>query len=294
MWLDREGQPAGSIPKPDGYERPALSPDGKVIAAEQIDPQTRTPDIWLIDTTRGVSWPLTANPAAERLAVWSPDGTRVAYSSRRGRNPPNIFQMMSNGTGSEELLLKSDVVVQPTDWSRDGRFIIYAALDPQTQWDLWYVAVTPGGERAPVRYAVSPFNEHHGRLSPDGRWMAYVSDDSKRWQVSVCGFPECGARTLVSTDGGVEPRWGRDGRELFYVAPGGALMAAAVQSGSTFSAGTPRALFRHRFAGLNDEMWRPEYVPGADAQRFLVNGLVDERPLSPVTVVLNWTAGLRR
>jgi hypothetical protein len=124
--------------------------------------------------------------------------------------------------------------------------------------------------------------------------MAYVSDESKRWQVYVCGFPECRNRTLVSTDGGVEPRWARDGTELFYVAPGGTLMAAAVQPGSTFAAGVPHALFRHHFAGLIDEMWRPEYAVAADGKRFLINSLVNEHPASTVTVVLNWTAGMAR
>jgi Tol biopolymer transport system component len=291
LWLDRDGKQVGSVTGRGRYERTALSVDEKTVAVEVIDSELQTPDIWLIETGRQVASRFTTNPAAERMPVWSPDGSRLVFSSPRNGNPPSLFEKLSNG-GSEQLLFRSDYLVQPTDWSRDGRFVVYARRDPRTQWDLWVVPASPasdGQERRPELFLQTPFAEHHGHLSADGRWMAYASDESGRWEVYVRAFPPQDGRWQISTDGGVEPRWRSDGKELFYVSSDGALMAVALQfDGMKIQPAAARALFKARFATFGSDMWRPVYVPAHDGQRFLVNILVEETAPSPITMVLNW------
>jgi Tol biopolymer transport system component len=297
VWLDRDGKQVGSVANSGRYERAALSPDEKTVAVELIDPHLQTPDIWLFETTRNVASRFTSDPSAERMALWSPDGTRIVYSSPRGANPPSLFEKMSSG-GSEQPLFRSDYLIQPTDWSLDGRFIVYARRDPHTQWDLWVVPASPdlhGDERKSEMYLRTPFNEHQGHLSADGRWMAYASDESGSWEVYVRAFPPLGSRWQISTNGGVEPRWRRDGKELFYVSPDGALMAVPLQFDDTqVQPTTPRALFKARFAVFSADMWRPVYAPAAGGHRFLVNIIAEETAPSPVTMVLNWPAALKR
>jgi Tol biopolymer transport system component len=275
----------------------ALSDKEDAVAVEVIDTQLQTPDIWLVDAGRRVTSRFTSAAGAERMPVWSPDGTRIVFSSPRNGNPPNLFEKMSNG-GSEVRLFESDTLIQPTDWSRDGRFIVFGRRDPRTQWDLWVVAASPDGrgERRPEMYLQTPFNEHHGHLSPDGRWMAYASDESGRSEVYVRAFPAQGGRWQISAGGGVEPRWRADGKELFYVSPEGALMAVALQSdGTKMQPATQQPLFKTRFAVFGAaDMFRPVYAPGNGGQRFLVNVLVEETAPSPVTMVLNWPAILER
>lgn len=146
----------------------------------------------------------------------------------------------------------------------------------------------------PVSYLRTEFNEHHGHLSPDGRWMAYASDESGSWEVFVRAFPVPDNRWQISTAGGAEPRWRRDGKELFYVSADGTLMAVAVQLEADFKASAPRALFRTHFGSFGAEYWRPVYVPAADGQRFLINTVISETSSSPVSVILNWPALLQR
>lgn len=294
VWLDRDGKQVGTATTPGRYERTALSPDEKTVAVEVIDPQLETPDIWLIETARSVASRFTSAPSAERMPLWSPDGTRIVFSSPRDGNPPSLFEKMSNG-GSEQPLFTSDYLIQPTQWSLDGRFIVYGRRDPETQWDLW---VWPSSdphraERKPEPYLRTPFNEHHGHLSPDGRWMAYASDESGGWEVYIRAFPARGARWQVSTNGGVEPRWRPDGQELFYVSSSGVMMAVALGfDGVMVQPATARALFSARFAVFGADMWRPVYAPGDGGRRFLVNVVVEHTAPSPVTMVLNWPAAL--
>ena len=271
IWLDREGKQLGTVAKPGRYQRAALSADEKTVAAEIIDRHVQTPDIWLIETMRAVTSRFTSDAAAERMPLWSPDGSRIVFSSPREGYPPSLFQKKSTGAGGEELLFRSDRVIQPTDWSRDGRFIVYARQDPKTQWDLWVVPATPvpaNGERKPVLYLQTPFNEHHGHFSADGRWMAYSSDESGRWEVYVRAFPSAGARWQISRDGGVEPRWGRDGKELFYVSPGETLTTVAVQPAAEFQASAPRALFKTRFAASGAGTWSQDIPRRTEASVF--------------------------
>jgi Tol biopolymer transport system component len=259
-----------------------------------IDPHIETPDIWLVDASRGRSR-LTFEPGAERHPLWSPDGTRLIFSSPRNGRPPGLFEKMTNGA-AETLFFESDLILQPTDWSRDGRFVVYGRRDSKTQWDVWVVPANAGrADRKPTIYLPTPFNEHHGRLSPDGRWMAYASDESGRWEVYVSAFPGGGGRWQISAGGGVEPRWRSDGKELFYVSPDGTLMAVALQFNQrSVLLAAPRPLFTARFGEFGAQIFRPVYAPSHGGHKFLVNVIVEETTASPVTMILNWPAAMSR
>jgi dipeptidyl aminopeptidase/acylaminoacyl peptidase len=286
VWLDRGGKQIGSVEGPGLYLRPALSPDGKRIAVERLDPQTGSFDIWLLDSVRATVLRLTFGSSNQTHPVWSPDGGRIAFTSDRD-GTSNLYQKTSSGAGSEELLLRSGTAKYAMDWSPDGRFIAYESQDPKTGTDLWVLPLL--GDRKPVPFLQTGFNEGQGQFSPDGRWMAYVSDESGRGEVYVQTFPASGGKWQISAAGGAYPRWRRDGKELFYVAAGQKLMVVPVQADSTFQAGRPQALFELHF-------FQPviPYNASADGQRFLVNTPLEEDNSSPVTVVLNWTAELKK
>jgi Tol biopolymer transport system component len=295
MWLDRSGREVAGVTKPGRYERAALSPDEGTVAVEVIDPHVETQDIWMVDAARGVMSRFTSGSSAERMPVWSPSGERLLFSSPRDGQPPRLFEKMVNGL-DEKLVLASDLILQPTDWSRDGRFIIYGKRDSKTQWDIWIVpAGGNDGERTSSVYLQTPFNEHHGHLSADGRWMAYASDESGRWEVYVGAFPARGSRRQVSTGGGSEPRWRADGKELYYVTPDGTVMAAVMSfDGDAALVASSQALFKARFGLFGSEMFRPVYTPADNGRRFLVNVVVEETAASPVTMILNWPAAVSR
>jgi hypothetical protein len=192
-------------------------------------------------------------------------------------------------------------IPSPLDWSPDGRFLIYHVVSPSTGFDLW--ALPMAGNRKPFPALRSLFTKIHANFSPDGKWIAYTSDESGAYEVYFEAFPDPerassgqrhpAGKWQISTKGGSEPRWRSDGRELYYLAPDRMLMAVPVQTGTPFQAGVPKALFQTRVPpGVNPN--RRGYVPAAGGQRFLVNTLVEEPRPSPITVVLNWTAGLGR
>jgi Tol biopolymer transport system component len=295
VWLDRDGRQVGTVTTPGRYERAALSPDEKTVAVEVIDPHLETPDIWIVETSRGVISRFTSESGAERMPIWSPDGTRILFSSPRDGNPPRLFEKLASG-GVERPFFGSDLILQPTDWSRDGRVIVYARRDSKMQWDVWTVAAnSEGATRKPAVYLQTPFNEHHAHLSADGRWMAYASDESGRWEVYLAAFPPKGGRRQISTGGGSEPRWRQDGKELFYVSPDGTLMAAALQfDGGSVRPAAPRPLFKTRFGIFGSDMYRPVYTPADGGRRFLVNLVAEETLPSPVTMILNWPAAVTR
>jgi Tol biopolymer transport system component len=210
-------------------------------------------------------------------------------SLRGGR--ADLYQKSSSGTGGEEAILVSEKTKYPTDWSTDGKFLLYRAFDARANFELWTLPM--GGDRKPVPFLKTAFGVSHGQFSPDGRWVAYASNESGRWEVHVAAFPGPGGNWKVSSAGGSEPRWRRDGRELFFVAPDGKLMAVDVKEGSTFEAGAAIPLFQIR---------RREHISSADLfsydvspdGRFLVNLDVGEVTSAPLTVVLNWTTDLKK
>jgi Tol biopolymer transport system component len=229
-------------------------------------------------------------------ALWSPDGSRVVFNSNRPGESQNLYVKLAGGATPEEALLKSDVAKSPTSWSADGRFVVYDSDGGKNSSDIWVLPLT--GDRKPIPFLTTPATEGQGELSPDGRWMAYTSNESGRFNIYVQPFPATGGKWLVSTGLGLEPHWRRDGRELYYMAGPRRLMAVDVRtSGTTFEASVPRALFD--IAGSAVGLVGPTsrsgaFIPSADGQKFLV-ALQPPSPISnPLTIVLNWTAGLKK
>ncbi len=291
LWFDRAGKQLGSIGPPGLYGNPFLSPDEKRLAVNRDDPKVGSADIFVIEISRGLASRFTFHPSSEWLPVWSPDGNRIVFASNR-EGAFNLYQKLSSGAGNDELLLKSNTMQTPSDWSLDGRFIIFSNVDPKTGYDLWFLPLF--GDRKPKPFLATEFNEAHGVLSRDGRWMAYVSDESGRLEVYVRAFPQAGEKVQISTAGGDQPKWRRDGRELFYIAADKKLMAVEVNgAGPRFETGATKTLFETRVPTLGITDVRNSYVVTVDGQRFLINTLVSEGTGMPMTVVLNWTAGIR-
>jgi serine/threonine protein kinase/Tol biopolymer transport system component len=292
VWMDRRGQHISSFEVTAGLGQHWLSPDEKRFIADRFDPQAGTGDLWLCDVAGGNSARFTFDPAPDFNPVWAPDGRRIIWSSARNSGVLNLYQKAASLAGEDTLLLKSDQNKFATDWSRDGRFIIYRQNDPKTKSDVWVLPVG-NGETQPFPVLRTEANEAAGSLSPDGRWLAYASDESGLYEVYVQSFPKGGGKRQVSTGGGNHPRWRRDGRELFYYAPDGKLMAAPVERAESFEVGAVIALFEFR-AGNVLTSTRAPYAVTADGQRFLINAAVETEPNAPLTVVVNWAAGVKR
>ena len=288
VWFDRAGKQLDTVGAAGHYSDIRLSPDGKRVAFQRLDPEKGASDIWVMELARGTTSRLTFDPANDGDAVWSPDGGRVVFSSMR-EGLPNLYQKLSSGAGGEELLLKTEDAKIANDWSPDGRHVLYNAASRQSS-DLWVLPLF--GERRPEPFARTDFQESGGRFSPDGRWIAYVSDESGRFEVYVQSFPASGGKWQVSDGGGASPRWRRDGRELFYLSADGKLMAVEVNGSSdTFKSEAPVPLFETRVGSISGDS---PYDVAADGRRFLVKVLVEETAPAPVTVVLNWTTDLKR
>jgi serine/threonine protein kinase/Tol biopolymer transport system component len=295
-WFDRNGEMKGVAGEPDASSllSPVLSPDGRLIAVARTIQGNQ--DIWVIDNLRGGETRITTDPANDQVAAWSPDGARIVFSSNR-RGIFDLFLKPSTGTGAEELLLESAVPKVPMDWSRDGRFVLYQYGDGQKGWDLAALPMTGDrSDRKPIVVASGPFEERGGQFSRDGRWVAYQSNESGRFEIYVQSFPDPGIKSRVSIAGGTDARWrpdeGPDGQELYFLAPDGTLMAAAVRaSGLTFDPGTPMALFKTRMVVGGNANLEPQYAVSGDG-RFLINVPDETSSAAPLTVIMNWNPHL--
>jgi Tol biopolymer transport system component/tRNA A-37 threonylcarbamoyl transferase component Bud32 len=288
-WVDRAGKPLGTVGPPDEYETPRLSPDGKQLAVLRRDPRTRTWDIYVIDLARGAGSRLTFDPGDDISPVWSPDGSRIAWGTKRD-GAFQIYQKLASGIGQEELLLKADAPIYPDSWSADGRFLLYYRLDPKTRQDLWVLPLA--GDRQPALFLQTPFTDTNGRFSPDGRWIAYTSDDQGRYEVNVQPFPASGSKWQISTSGGQLPWWRSDGKELYYLSLDGKLMAVEVKPGGSFEATVPRALFD--LAPARALGGTRSYAVTAAGDRFLFITAREQTASSQFTVVTNWAAEVKK
>jgi len=293
-WFDRNGRRVGSVGPMGAHRDLWLSPDDRQVAISSMDLQTGTHDIWLFELSRGTATRFTFHAADETTPLWSPDGKSIVFTSSRD-GPSNLYQKGASGTRVEEPLLVSSVSKYPTDWSSDHRHVLFANWDSRTKWDVWSLPLasqTTGAEPQPVPYLQTEFDTFQAGFSPDGRWVAYTSNESKRYEVYVQPFPAGSGRWQISTEGGAQPQWSRSGRELFYLAPDRKLMAVPIRSGASFEPGSPRALFQTEVTGLVDA--RNHYVVAADGERFLVNTVVEEPRSAPINVVVNWASPSRR
>jgi Tol biopolymer transport system component len=254
-------------------------------------------DIWLLDVAQGIPTRFTFDPAIDWVPVWSPDGSRLFWSSGRA-GASDIYQKASNGSGNEELVLKSSSGKTPSAVSPDGRNLLFSVADPRTGMDQWVLPLTPGtpGAAVPAPYLQSQFNERQGQFSPDGRWVAYVSDESgKDERVYVQSFPAGAGKFQVSAGGGVQPRWRGDGKEIFYLAPDQTLMAVDVSTAPTFQTGAPRALFRTQVPRNNVQTsFRYDVTPDGKQFLLITPAAGANTATTPINVLLNWQARVRR
>jgi Tol biopolymer transport system component len=278
-WFQRNGTAAGTLGPPAAYMNVALSPGAAQAAVDRFD---QTPGIWLLHRARGTATRATFGGVYESTPVWSPDAAAFVFAAARD-TPPNLYVKRIGVSGEEERLFRNSFQMFPQSWSSDGRFIAYVTIKPQTRGDIWLFPMT--GDRKPTPFLQTQFDERTARISPDGRWMAYSSDESGSDSVYVTRFPQPGGQWSVSPEGGSFPVWRHDSRELFYRAPGGMLMAVPIGAGTDFEPGVAVPLFNPSAAvgtlGLGT------FYDVAPDGRFLINVFV-ERTSPPATVVLNW------
>ena len=262
-WFDRSGRRLEVLGSSADYLLPRLSPDGRRIAADLVDGRTHRRDIWLYDLERRAWARFTADPSSASLPIWSPDGRRIVFSSTR-KGPSDLYEKAAGGLEAEELLFSSETAKDATDWSTDGRFIAFTSKerDSETGCDLWILTLA---ERKATPFLETRAEERGGVFSPDGASIAYSSNESGKDEVYVRPFPGPGDPRRISTDGGSFPRWRRDGKEIFYVAPGNRVMSAPAGAGSGKDTGSPRELFAPKMT------FARFYDVSPDGQRFLIS-----------------------
>jgi len=295
-WFDRHGKSLATVGDPGLYYVLTISPDGTSAAVGKRLPNALI-DVWLVDLLRGINTRFTFGRGHSSRPVWSPDANHIIFNSDR-EGSYNLYQKASSGTEDEKLLLKSNQYKAATSWSGDGQFLLYTALDHKTKTDLWVLPLKSGGKEIP--FLRTEFNEGDGHFSPDGRWVAYVSDESGNNEIYVRGFspsfsgssPAQGGKVRVSNGGGQGPRWRKDGKEMYYRTADGTVMAMEVAAGSTFQAGTPKPLFRAPADYLTQTSIAsfPAWDVTSDGNRFLLPVPAADSAPPPFTIILNWTA----
>jgi Tol biopolymer transport system component len=287
-WVDRKGQPLGDVGPVGYYENVAVAPQGDRLA--ETRPQRGAGDLWTIDLRRGSSSQFTFDaPALDDSAVWSPNGQEILFASTRNGLVRNLYRKKASGAEPAELVLATDHAKVPTDWSRDGDYLLYT--EGPGPWRVW--ALPLRGNRTPIPYLNAPFDQSGARFSPDGRWVAYTSAEADTFRVNVQSFPHAGGRWQVSVSEGpaCHPRWRGDGRELFYTT-GTAIWAVDIDTSTppTLTMGVPRKLFDANVLYAGSPV-NTGYDVTPDGQRFLLiaQNTSATRLNRPIRVVLNWT-----
>jgi eukaryotic-like serine/threonine-protein kinase len=294
VWFDRTGKEIAKVGPPVNASGFALSRDEKTLAVARQETTVRRVDIWLHDS-RGIDTRLTAHPSVNMQPVWSPDGRKLAFTSSR-RGMFGLYLKETSGSSPDELFLQGGRSRFPTDWSHDGRRLLYVDTDPKNKWDLWTAPMD--GERKPAPFLQTEFNECQGQFSPDGNWVAYASDESGPYEIYVRPFPPAPGKWKVSNSGGQFPRWRRDGKEIFYLDSAQKLTAVSVKNANrqaaAFEGDIPQALFDTHVVPVNPGFNNFQYAAGADGKRFLINTIAREGMEAPVVVVTNWLAAVKK
>jgi serine/threonine protein kinase len=296
-WFDQRGKRLGTVGEPAANVSVTLSPDGTRAAVARTDFPNSSLTLWLMDLTRATSSRFTFGAGLAPVGVWSSDGSRIIFPFGPG-NKFDLYQKSVSGVKDQELLLESEVGTYPRSCSPDGRFLLYASFHPKTRTrELWVLPLE--GDKKPIPFACTQFNNTDGQFCPDGRWIAYVSDESGREEVYVRTFsPDSGGATshdegkwIISTGGGNEPRWSPDGKTLYYIGPDMKLMAVAITANEAFRAGVTKALFQTS-ASIGGP-FRQSWCVAPDGKRFLF-AVPSEQRAAPFDVVLNWQAALKK
>jgi eukaryotic-like serine/threonine-protein kinase len=284
-WFDRKGKAAGDVGKRDVYGNVFVAPEGKRISVDIVDMAAQNTDVWTQELQSEKSKRLTFEPSIDVVPVWSPDGKRIVFSSNR-LTGFNLYMKDADGAEEEKLIARDEIDKLPNDWSRDGKSILYTRGK-----DLWYLTL-PDLKAAQFLKAASVVR--NGQFSPDGKWVAYASNETGKWQIYVTSFPDARGKWQVSTSGGEQPRWRGDGKELFYIGSDGKMMAAPVTTGANFDAGTPDPLFQagaRPAISSNDTF---DYDVSRDGQRFLIITQAKSVENQPISVIVNWSARLNK
>jgi roadblock/LC7 domain-containing protein len=283
-WMDRSGKELGRIGEPAIMANPTLSPDGRRVAVDIADVKANNVDIWLASTTGAGNARFTFDPGEDVVGVWSRDGTLVAYRGIRTEGTTTLIKR-ANGLEAEKKVASYSSVedFHPNSWSADDRQILGTH---QSQYHTFLELVPVAGGKS-VALLNSKSNENNGQIAPDGKWVAYASDESGGWEIYVTSFPGATGKWQVSRGGGKEPRWRGDGREIFYIAPSGMLMSVPVNAETVFATGTPAPLFQiHGRAPISSSDVFT-YDVAKDGKRFLVNRYVEPEHVPPLTILLN-------
>jgi len=289
-WVSRDGRENVRVGPPYTADNgnPAMSPNGRFVAVAQTVGGAPS-ELWMLDTLRGLFTRFTDDPFINNAPVFSPDGSHLVYQTNP-KGPLDIYQhAMAGGPG--EPMVTSERNKMPTDWSRDGKYLLYKSAEVATRWDLFVTATT--GTRESRAVVQSKGDDVDGQFSPDGRFIAYQSDDSGVYEIYIQPFPGPGQRVQVSTNGGSQVRWRRDGRELYYVALDERLMAVPIapsRDGQSVEPGVAVPLFQTRVGGAVNPLSRQQYMVSENGQRFLMNSIADDTT-RPITVILNWNPG---
>jgi eukaryotic-like serine/threonine-protein kinase len=279
IWFDRKGNQIGVVGKPDVYANVSLAPDGKSVAVDETDVGNGNTDVWVYELQRGGAKRLTFDPAIDAMPVWSPDASRLAFTSNR-QYVFDLYLKNADGAQAEKLVEHVDVDEYPNDWSRDGKYLLYT----QNTKDIWFLAL-PDLKSTLFLKATSTLK--NGHFSPDGKWVAYASNESGSWEIYVTSFPEARGKWQVSSQGGEQPRWRGDGKELFYLSSDGKVMAVPVTEGANFDAGAPVALFQANAREAAATTEQAFYDVARDGQRFLINTEAKQTEVEPMSIVLN-------
>jgi Tol biopolymer transport system component len=280
VWFDRAGRVERRVGPAGLYRDFDMSPDDRRLVVARYDPDRGLNHLWLMDVERGALSRFSIESRSHTDPVWSNNGRRIAFSVRE-KLFFDIHQQGTDANAKDEVLLTSEHAKYVEDWSRDGRFILYAVLKDGV--DLWILPTF--GSRQPRPFLESPFHKDEPQFSPDGRWVAYNSNETGRWEVYVTSFPDAQQKFPVSTAGGIQPQWRADGRELFYLGLDGTMMSATVDISRGFTAGIPTALFR---TGLQRNPGTGQYAVSQDGQRFLLRTDFSDDRSQGFTIVLNW------
>ena len=288
VWIDRSGKELGTLGDPSVYGEPDLSPSGDRLAFAMRDARASKWDIWIRDLARGVNSRFTFASGDSFAPLWSPRGDKIVFTSER-EGSFGLYEKAASGQGDEKLLFKQDGLIIPASFTPDGRFLACVSREPKTGFDVLIFPTT--GDRKPVAFAATSFNEGAPMLSPDGRFLAYESNESGRVEIYAQSFPGPGGKWQISTAGGTDPHWRRDGKELYYRGADQKLMAVEVRGGDSLEVGLPQALFPGR---VHAGAARNKFLPAADGQRFLFVAPLGRDAMAPTTVVTNWFAELGR
>jgi eukaryotic-like serine/threonine-protein kinase len=282
-WVDRSGNER-VVSTVAGVENWSLAPDGRHLAIQRL--QDQNVDIWTYDLDRLAYSRLTFNQGLDLSPIWAPDSSRVTFSSPRdGR--AELYEKVIGSTASETVLLSTPASKRPSDWSRDGRYLLYEEMHPQNRSDLWVLPV--GGDRKPFPVVQTPFDDSSGQFSPDGAWLAYQSNESGQFEIYAQRFPSGDGKVVISINGGAQVRWGPDGKELFYIDAVGRLISVPIELKATrggLALGKPVPLFRTRIGGVQQSV--TSYAVARDGRSFLIGAIPEETLSAPIRAILNW------